>query len=138
MKKTSLIASLAVAGLLALPGGALADDHAPKNDGPKGNAYGKMVKEKVNKKAMKKCKNKNGKAKKNCIKKYKRNAYGNMIKKQCGVSFGQLRKKARQEVGKEHVTPSKGAAYFVTSGALKAHCAEGKIIVQAPEETPEA
>ena len=130
MKKTSLIASLAVAGLLALPGGALADNHAPKNDGPKGNAYGKTVKKKVEKK----CKNKKGKAKKNCVKNTKRKAYGNIIKKQCGVSFGQLRKKAREEVGKDHVTPSKGAKYFVTSGALGVHCKDGEIIV--PEEVP--
>jgi hypothetical protein len=132
VKKTSLIASLAVAGLLALPGGALAGNHAPKNDGPKGNAYGKVVKKKV----KKKCKNKKGAAKKNCVRKTKPKAYGNIIKEQCGVSFGQLRKKGREEQGKGHVTPSKGAKYFVTNGALDAHCESGQIIV--PEEVPEA
>ena len=135
MKKTSLIASLAVAGLLALPGGALAGNHAPKNDGPKGNAYGKTVKKKV----KKNCKNKKGKAKKNCVKNTKRKAYGNIIKKQCGVSFGQLRKMAP----KSHVTPSKGAKYFVTgstgtNGALDAHCEGGQIKIIVPEEVPEA
>lgn len=134
MKKTSLVASFVVAGFLALPGGAMAGSDAPKNDGPKGNAYGKM-KKKVNKKAKKKCENKKGKAKKNCVKKYKRNAYGKKIKKECGVSYGQLRKKGRQEVGKDHVTPAIGAAKFVNDGLLAAHCKDGEIIVpEVPAE----
>ena len=139
MKKTSLIASLAVAGLLALPGGALAGNHAPKNDGPKGNAYGK-IKKKINKKAKKKCENKKGKAKKNCVKKVKHNAYGKVVKDTCGVSFGQLRKMARQteeidgKPGKEHVTPSMGVKKFVTTeGLLAAHCDGGNVIVPAEE-----
>ena len=134
MKNTSLIASLAVTGLLLVPGGAMAGSDASKNDGPKGNAYGKM-KKKVNKKAKKKCENKNGKAKKNCIKKYKRNAYGKKIKEQCGVSYGQLRKKGRKEIGKDHVTPAIGAAKFVNDGLLVAHCKDGEIIVpEVPAE----
>jgi hypothetical protein len=132
VKNTSLIASLAVAGLLVLPGGALADSHAPKKDGPKGNAYGKMVKKKV----KKKCENKKGKAKKNCVRKTKRKAYGNIIKKECGVSYGQLRKKGREEVGKDHVRPAIGAKKFVKDDLLAAHCEGGEIIV--PEEVPEA
>ena len=119
MKKTSLIASLAVAGLLALPGGAIAGNDAPKNDEPKGNAYGKMdkkkVKKKINKKAKKKCKNKDGKAKKSCVKNYKRKAYGKKIKDQCGKSYGQVRKEAAalaKEKKHPSVTPSKGAKWF--------------------------
>jgi len=138
VKKTiSLIASLAVVGLIALPGGAMAGNDAPKNEGPKGNAYGKMIK-KINKKAEKKCKNKKGKAKKNCVKKVKRHAYGKVVKDTCGVSFGQLRKMARQteeiggKPGKEHVTPSMGVKKFVTADegkVLAAHCEDGHVIV---------
>ncbi len=133
MKKTSLIASLAVAGLIALPGGAMAGNDAPKNEGPKGNAYGK-IKKKINKKAKKKCENKKGKAKKNCVRKTKRNAYGNVIKSQCGVSFGQLRKKARQDEEHPAVTPSKGAKWFALNHMLDV-CENGEIAVpEAPAE----
>jgi len=112
----------------------MAGSHAPKNDGPKGNAYGKMVKEKVNKKAKKKCENKDGKAKRRCVKKAKRHAYGKMIKNQCGVSFGQLRKMARQDEGHPPVTPSKGAKWFVVNH-MSDVCENGEIIVpEAPAE----
>jgi hypothetical protein len=47
--------------------------------------------------------------------------YGKLIKKECGVSFGQLRKMAPHPV-----TPSKGARYFVESGELYEHCEGGE------------
>jgi hypothetical protein len=47
--------------------------------------------------------------------------YGKLIKQECGISFGQLRKLAPRE----HVTPSKGAKHFVESGALYKHCKDG-------------
>jgi hypothetical protein len=49
-----------------------------------------------------------------------RNAYGKLIKDQCGVSYGQLVKEAKKS---GHVIgPVRGAKYFVTSGLLDAHC----------------
>jgi hypothetical protein len=49
-----------------------------------------------------------------------KNAYGKQIKDQCGVSYGQLVKAAKQS---GHVTgPVRGAKYFVVSGLLDAHC----------------
>jgi hypothetical protein len=47
--------------------------------------------------------------------------YGKLIKKECGVSFGQLRKMAPHPV-----TPSKSARYFVESGELYEHCEGGE------------
>ena len=58
-----------------------------------------------------------------------------MIKEECGVSYGQLRKKGREEVSKDHVTPAIGAKKFVTDGLLVAHCKDGGIIVpEVPAE----
>lgn len=49
-----------------------------------------------------------------------KNAYGKQIKDQCGVSYGQLVKAAKQS---GHVSgPVRGAKYFVVSGLLAAHC----------------
>jgi hypothetical protein len=46
-------------------------------------------------------------------------SYGKLIKEECGISFGQLRKLAPHGV-----TPSKGAKHFVEN-ALATHCNGG-------------
>ena len=49
-----------------------------------------------------------------------KNAYGKQIKDQCGVSYGQLVKAAKQS---GHVSgPVRGAKYFVVSGLIDEHC----------------
>jgi hypothetical protein len=50
------------------------------------------------------------------------NAYGRLIKQQCGMSYGQLVSAVRSGRVEHAPITVRGAKYFVTSGQLDIHC----------------